>query len=286
MGSPRRRGVYRLHRQVGVLVVFLAATHMLLLTLHAWGDALDLYLPSSGWSRFSGVVALVLLVGFVVASLVGRLAYPTFVLVQRLLAVTFILGAFHTFAVRGTAASSPALTIYVACLTAAAVVGADYRFFGGALGVGRHRCRVDAVRRLDEDAVEITLNPVERPIEVEAGQFVYATFLQTGIPRESHPFTVASAPGAASVRLAVKRLGDFTGSVMKLRAGAEAQVEGPFGSFCLREDPARSQTWIAGGFGITPFLSWARSLDGPIPAVSTTARPNRNRLTSSTSSST
>jgi Amidohydrolase len=64
---------------VGVVVVVLAATHVLFLTLHAWGDALDLYLPSSGWSRFSGVVALVLPVGFVVASLIGRLAYPTFV---------------------------------------------------------------------------------------------------------------------------------------------------------------------------------------------------------------
>ena len=215
--------LYRLHRRIGILVVVLAVTHVLFLSLHAWGSALDLYLPSEGWSRFSGVVALVLLVGFVVASLVGRLAYPTFVLVQRLLGVTFVLGAFHTFAVRGTAASSPALTIYVACLTTAAVLGAGYRFFGGPLGIGRRRYRVAEVRRLDEDAVEITLNPV-------------------------------------------KRLGDFTGSVMQLRAGAEARLEGPFGSFCLREDRAHSQTWIAGGIGITPFLSWARGLDGPVAA--------------------
>src|SRR5436190_5020516 len=258
--------LYRLHRRVGVLVVVLAAIHVLFLSLHAGRSALDLYLPSAGWSKFSGVVALALLVGFVVASLAGRLAYPTFLLVQRLLGVAFVLGAFHTFAIRGTAASSPGLTIYVACLTTAAVVGGGYRFFGGPLGIGRHRHRVDEVRRLDEDAVELSMTPVERPMRFQAGQFVYATFLQSGIPRESHPFTVASAPGANSVRLAVKRLGDFTGSVMDLRPGAEALLEGPFGSFRLREDPAHSQTWIAGGIGVTPFLSWARSLDGPIPA--------------------
>ena len=52
---------------------------------------------------------------------------------------------------------------------------------------------------------------------------------------------------------------------MHLRPGAEAQLEGPFGSFHLSEDSVHAQTWIAGGIGITPFLSWARSLDGSIP---------------------
>ena len=159
-----------------------------------------------------------------------------------------MLGAFHTFAV---AARPP-----VARPDDLRGVpddggrrGRGLRFFGGPLGIGRRRYRVDEVRRLDEDAVEVTMTPVERPMRFQAGQFVYATFLQSGIPRESHPFTVASAPGDDSVRLAVKRLGDFTGSLMKLRPGAEARLEGPFGSFCLREDPAQSQTWIAGGIG-------------------------------------
>ena len=135
--------LYRLHRRVGVLVVILAATHALFLTLHAGGSALDLYLPAAGWSTFTGVIALLLLVGLVVTSLVGRLSYQTFVLVQRLLGASFILGALHTFAVHGTAAASPALTIYLACLTAAGIASLGYRLIGGRLGIGRHRYRVD-----------------------------------------------------------------------------------------------------------------------------------------------
>ena len=258
--------LYGLHRRVGVLVVVLAATHALFLTLHAGGSSLDLYLPAAGWSTFTGVIALVLLVGLVVTSLVGRVSYQTFVLIQRLLGVAFILGALHTFAVHGTAASSPTLTIYLACLTTAGIASLGYRLAGGPLGIGRYPYSVDEVRSLDDDAVEIVMAPVGRPLAFQAGQFVYATFHQSGIPRESHPFTIASAPGDDSLRLAVKRFGDFTTSIMGLRPGSRTQLEGPFGCFYLRSDSAHPQTWIAGGIGITPFLSWARSLDKSVPA--------------------
>jgi predicted ferric reductase len=258
--------LYRLHRRLGVLVVVLAATHAAFLSLHAGDGALDLYLPAAGWSTFTGVIALVLLIGFAVTSLVGRLRYQAFVLVQRLLGAAFILGALHTFAVHGTVASSPALTVYLACLTTAGAASLGYRLLGGPLGIGRYPYHVDEVRHLDDGAVEIIMVPIGGRLEFKAGQFVYATFHQSGLPRESHPFTVASAPDGDSLRLAVKRLGDFTRSVMKLRPGSVAQLEGPFGCFCLRSDLAHSQTWIAGGIGITPFLSWARSLDKPISA--------------------
>jgi predicted ferric reductase len=258
--------LYPLHRRVGVLVAILATMHVVFLTLHARSSALDLYLPAAGPGIFTGVIAFVVLISFVVTSITRRLSYPTFVLLQRLLGATFLLGAFHTFAVHGTVASAPGLTIYLGCLTAAGIASLGYRLIGGRLGVGRYDYGVEEVRHLDDDAVEITLVPVGPPLEFRAGQFVYATFHQDGIPLESHPFTITSAPGADSLRLAVKRLGDFTGSVMTLRPGSRAQLEGPFGRFCLRPDRVHSQTWIAGGIGITPFLSWARSLDEPVAA--------------------
>jgi predicted ferric reductase len=256
--------LYLMHRRVGMLVVVLAVTHVVFLTLYKGASALDLYLPSAGWNTFSGVVALVLLIAFVVISLVGSVSYPRFILVQRLLGAAFAVGAFHSYAVRGTAASSTGLTVYLLCLTAVGLGGVGYRLVGGRLGIARRRYRVDEARRLDEAVVEIVMTPVGRPLEFRAGQFVYATFLQHGIPRESHPFTIASAPGG-QFRIVVKRLGDFTGKVMQLRAGADVQLEGPFGSFHMIDDPAHAQTWIAGGIGITPFLSWARTLDGSMP---------------------
>ena len=51
-----------------------------------------------------------------------------------------------------------------------------------------------------------------------------------------------------------------------LEPGAEAVVEGPYGSFGAEIDNKR-QLWIAGGIGVTPFLSMSRSLDGANAAV-------------------
>ena len=258
--------LYGLHRRIGVLVVALAAVHVVFLSLHAAGDALELFLPSAGWATFTGVIALGLLVGFVVASLSQRLSYSVFALVQRLLGAAFILGAVHTLAVHGTADSSLLLTIYIAVLTAAACVSLGYRVIGARLGTGRHRYRVGSVRRFGDDVLEVVLSPVDAALEFHAGQFVYVTLHQPGLRPESHPFTIASPPGEAAVRIVVKRLGDFTGSLMGLRPGCRAQLEGPFGHFWLRRELAGPQTWIAGGIGITPFLSWARSLDRSVAA--------------------
>jgi predicted ferric reductase len=256
--------LYGMHRRVGVVVVTLAVVHVVFVTVYAGAEALDLYLPSAGWSVFSGVVAFALLVGFLAATIAGRLSYPAFILVQRLMGGAFVLGAFHAFAVRGTAASSPGLTIVLGSMTAAGIASLLYRVVGGRVGAGRHRYRVQDVRRLGEDVVEIVMSPLGRALEFQAGQFLYATFNQPGIPRESHPFTISSAPGA-DLRIAVKRFGDYTRLLMDLRPGAQALLEGPFGSFQLLGDSLQAQTWIAGGIGITPFLSWARTLDGSIP---------------------
>ncbi len=252
--------LYSLHRRIGALVVVLAVTHVAFLTLHAGNDALQLYLPSAGWSRFSGVVAVVLLLGLVLATIVNRLSYQRFVLVQDLLGSTFAIGAYHSYAVRGTAAASSGLTTYLLLLTAVGLACLGYRMIGTRLGLGHHRYKVEGVRHLDADVIEITMTPTDRGLTFRAGQFVYASFRQPGLPFESHPFTIASAPGD-HIRLVVKRLGDFTAALQQLRPGATALVEGPFGNFDLRQDQRHAQTWIAGGIGITPFLSWARSLD-------------------------
>jgi predicted ferric reductase len=49
---------------------------------------------------------------------------------------------------------------------------------------------------------------------------------------------------------------------MDLPPGGSAELDGPYGTFSHLALTNPRQVWIAGGIGITPFLSMARSLDG------------------------
>jgi predicted ferric reductase len=120
--------------------------------------------------------------------------------------------------------------------------------------------RVAEVRRPNDTMLEVSLDPVRVPLGFVPGQFVFLAF---GGPTgwERHPFSVASAPGDRQLEVAVKAVGDYTRQLRdEIRSGDAAKVAGPFGGFDYRRG-GKEQVWIAGGIGITPFLSWIRSLD-------------------------
>jgi predicted ferric reductase len=76
-----------------------------------------------------------------------------------------------------------------------------------------------------------------------------------------HPFTITSSPQEPVMRFAIKALGDQTSQLLDVvRPGMPAVIGGPFGRFSHDKGTSR-QLWIAGGIGVTPFLSWLRALD-------------------------
>lgn len=87
-----------------------------------------------------------------------------------------------------------------------------------------------------------------------AGQFCYLRIWSKRCGIEEHPFTISSAPGSAALELTIKTLGDYTARLGGVEPGALAFIDGPYGRFT----PAPNQgplLFIAGGIGITPFLS-------------------------------
>jgi predicted ferric reductase len=256
--------MYRAHRALGLLATGLVVLHTLLLALsRALGSgrsAWSLFTPGAGWRIFAGVVALAGLLTGLALTLLARLRHETFVRVQRSLGVVFLLASVHVFVVPGTKASSRPLTIYLALLTVLALAAYARRSLLGRLLVRRHRYRVAGVHRLDEDAVEIVLARDGDGLRFQPGQFVFVRFAALG--GEAHPFSITSAPDEAAVRLVVKALGDHTRALMELPPGGSAELEGPYGTLSHLRLANPRQVWIAGGIGITPFLSMARSLRG------------------------
>jgi len=74
-----------------------------------------------------------------------------------------------------------------------------------------------------------------------------------------HAFSIVSAPFEAHLTVAT-RLRDsvFKRALKSLATGSPIQIEGPFGSLTLHNNRARPAVLIAGGIGITPFMSILR----------------------------
>lgn len=72
-------------------------------------------------------------------------------------------------------------------------------------------------------------------------------------------FTIASAPHEAELMIATRMRDSAFKRVLKAApAGMPVRIDGPNGEMVLHDDTARPAVFLAGGIGITPFLSMAR----------------------------
>lgn len=287
--------MYDAHRLNGEIAFALLLGHVVLILASratiSTETAVDLLGPGAGSTVFAGVLAFTGMVVAIVLTLFVRLGHEVFVYVQRAFGFVFLVACYHVFTTSGAKDDSRALNYYLVGLATVGIAAFGYRSLFGNVLVRRRRYRVVAVSRLDEFVTEIVMEPLERPLTFNPGQFVFVNFRSLAFSREFHPFEVSvrrrvfsvrageirnqfhpfsitSAPDEPTLRITVKAVGDYTRALRALEAGAEAVVEGPYGSFSHRNIPNRRQIWMAGGIGVTPFLSMARSLeDGNGPRV-------------------
>jgi predicted ferric reductase len=270
--------MYRAHRVNGELAFALLLGHVVLILASratiSTETALDLLVPGAGWTVFAGVLAFTGMTVAIVVTLFVRVNHEFFVYVQRSFGVVFLGAAYHVFTSSGPRSDSRALNVYLAALATLGIAAFVYRSVLGSLLVRRRRYRVVGVNRLDENVTEFELEPLGKPLAFAPGQFVFVCFQSQTLDRQFgpllrnqfHPFSITSAPDERTLRITVKAVGDYTRAIGLLEPGAEAVVEGPYGSFGAETENER-QVWIAGGIGVTPFLSMVRSLNGAGPAV-------------------
>jgi len=126
-----------------------------------------------------------------------------------------------------------------------------------------HDYQVAEVRPVAPDLVEVALRPLGRPLAFKPGQFAMV-YLETAEGWQRHPFSISGPAPDGGISITVKALGDHTTRLPDVvQPGMPAVVGGPYGRFD-RHRGTPHQVWIAGGVGITPFLSWLRSLDGEL----------------------
>lgn len=74
-----------------------------------------------------------------------------------------------------------------------------------------------------------------------------------------HAFSIVSAPFENCVTVATRmRDSWFKQTINSLEVDSSVQIEGPFGSLTLHNNRARPAVFVAGGIGVTPFMSMLR----------------------------
>lgn len=77
---------------------------------------------------------------------------------------------------------------------------------------------------------------------------------------ERHAFSLVGAPFEPDLAIATRmRDSAYKKALAALPIGAAVGIEGPFGSLTLHRDRSRAAIFIAGGIGITPFMSILRN---------------------------
>jgi len=120
--------------------------------------------------------------------------------------------------------------------------------------------KVVKVEKENEDTTSIyfTGPDMERFKNRKPGQYASIRVFKDGAWSAPHPFTLSNAPNEETLRMTIKKSGAFTSSIPEIQPGTPIQCSGPYGQFCKDIGASKEVVMIAGGVGITPFLSVLR----------------------------
>jgi predicted ferric reductase len=231
-------------------------------------SAVAFLLPwSSAEGAEGGFISLGLLTVLLALTIYARaLRYDWWRWSHRFMGVAFAIGLAHALEMESDTARSLVLRSYVIGLGGLAVVAWTYRSILWPWLVRRRNYLVKSLTTLGNGTWSLLLAPRGNTMKFEAGQFAYLSFGDR--LAEEHPFTIASSVNDRDLRFGIKELGDWTRRLRGLKPGQLVRVEGPFGAFTPWQGFSRRQVWIAGGIGITPFLSavasWPREGERPV----------------------
>ena len=257
------------HRGVAVAAVLLLVPHIALVT-----SPPDPYATTLGHGL--GDVALVGLLVVTVWALapklraarwpgpiqrLARASYERWLTAHRLAGLFVAVAVVHGVVVDPVLRDSTLLRVAFLVVGVAGVTAYAYRELLARFVIPIYDYTVAEVRRPNDTTVEVALDPEGSPLRFRPGQFVVLAFAGEG-GWQRHPFSVASAPTARRLEVSIKAAGDYTRNLRdSLKPGTPAKAAGPFGGFDYSRG-GHDQIWIAGGIGITPFLSWIRAMAG------------------------
>lgn len=256
--------MYMTHRHTSTAALLLIFIHVLTVPISLEGWVLGNYLAVIA---FTGIVSIALIslsprIPFL-NSITGG-TYDGWKRLKKYIGIFFILGFIHSL----TIANPLNAFIAINWVQIFFIIGTGAYLYTEIFGRYFKKYipyKVESVDHPNRITTEVIMRPTGDPMKKHrAGQFLFVRFPNTETLDESHPFTISSAPHEDVLRLTIKGSGDFTRALITdLKPGMDAVVEGPYGMFDYKTG-GNKQIWVAGGIGLTPFLSFIRDMEGDL----------------------
>jgi predicted ferric reductase len=244
--------LFSIHKKVGVLGLILVLFHPTLLFIYNGLHGYSLLLKSIGT-----LTLLLLLIAAGAAILYAKLhlKYETWKNIHRAGYVIFPLAFVHSLFLGSDLYGWSPLKILWLVLACIYVVVIIYKI-RNMIHVRRHPFQVADVVKETHDVTSLYFEGKHR--DYKPGQFMIVQLIRNGKVSEPHPFTISSSPTRDRLSISVKSVGDFTSTIGDTKVSDSAYIDAPYGRFSFLNYDAQELVFIAGGIGITPFMSMIR----------------------------
>lgn len=250
--------VYKVHHIMGGMAFVLLINHVLLLIVGTMpANTLKLYLvPGTSLDYTMGQLALYTMFILLSLTLYIKLPYRFWKWSHEWMGLVIIFGGLHAILVASDTARYMPLRYWIIGVSTLATLAFLYKRFGYYYFPSGVNYKIVTSNR-QGDLLVIKMESLGKAIYFGAGQ--YGFFSIDERKRDEHPFSILGSEGKVLI-VGIKMVGSFTKSMGDLAPENEVVVRGPYGLFGEKMAGVKHAVWIAGGIGITPFLSMAREV--------------------------
>lgn len=247
-----------LHRITGIVGTTLIFLHLVSVTIY---ELLKFGTLSLSWLKFSGIFAFLIILAVAFAALFYKRVGWRYETWKRIHFASYIV--FPVVFVHSLYLSEQIITgelymkVYWWALLGLYAAIVLYKVVL-ALVVRNRPYAVTSVAPASHDVTTVTFDGP--PFDHKPGQFMLVSVEVGDRLEPSHPYTIASSPEEPFLQISAKAIGDFSAELRDVKPGSRAYIEGPYGVFSFLNDDAPSLVFVAGGIGITPFMSQLRYL--------------------------
>lgn len=251
--------VYRIHMVNSVSGIVLIVLHFLFFMIHSisYPTLFKYYLvPTTDLTLDYGRIAFLVFILLVIVTYIKKIPYHIWKLTHKFMGVALLFALLHVVTVTSDVRFNKPLRYWIIFTMAIGVTSCLYTLFLYRYFGPKRKYKVTSVKQINECVYSINMKPVNKPIKYDPAQFVFLSFHSSKIGKEIHPFTLSSIEQEDEIQISYKELGDYTSKLKDVEVGTEVDVWGPYGTFSEKFLlDKRDQVWIAGGIGVTPFIS-------------------------------